>query len=1220
MKSICLSLFVIIYCISCSSDTKTVVSKARPIETWVFRSVIDQNPRMISAALHKDLYLSYFTQTGTLYKAWKGIVNLEGAVFNGAHGPQPTTVGDAYIIQDNSIPTWQVSKDGKNLVHQYNYLGHRFSNGDLELMYNLSIEGNNSINVYEKVSHTKSQSGNLEFTRTFTTEGLNANEAVVFTGTATVVDKSNIKPNGSLTFDKGEKVIRDDAEFMRYQFTLSLESNGSESLTIPISKAMYEDPNIDDGFGEDVSSLPEGGILISKHDCKTCHNKSKKTVGPSYLAIAKKYEHTDENTMMLVNKIKKGGSGIWGEQVMTPHPEISNFDLKEMISYIFTFGEFEGESSKKAGQEEIAFEAKNIDSKDLIPGSITRIYSIKSGVPKIPTNLESRKPIQAGILQNFDNISGADFKELENDFALVSIGYLEIKEDGLYNFRMWSDDGSKMYLHDKLIIDNDGLHGTEMKQAKLNLKKGFHPFKIEFFQGDGGRFLSWNYKPENDKFWAVIPSELIAHDKKDQELVGMLSLPMSVNSKIPGDKYSLNDVHPSFDMTQARPKDFDKKIGGMDFLPNGKLIVSCWDSEGGIYVLDNVDSGDENLITAKKIAQGLAEPLGVKVVDGRIFVMQKQEITELIDTNNDEIIDEYRTLCDSWGVSANFHEFGFGLEEKDGYLYANLATGIQPGGAGVVTQHINRGNCIKVSIEDGSIEFVANGLRTPNGIGIGHNDDLYIADNQGDWLPASKILHVSKGAFFGSRAVDFEGTEGVKEKKPVVWLPQDEIGNSPSTPSYLNVGPYKNQMIHGEVTHGGIKRVFVEEVEGQYQGAVFRFTQGLEGGINRVTWGPDGALYAGGIGNPGNWQHTGTKWYGLQRLAYNNKSTFEMLSINAKSNGIEITFTEPLKEGEGWKKKDYEIRQWYYLPTKEYGGPKLDDRELNIKTVSVSEDRTKVFLEMGGMKEDHVIYVHLKNHFVSSNESSLWSTEAWYTMNRIPKNEPGVVRKNKSPLRNNTLTASEKNDGWELLFDGKSINEFHTFNSDKVDSKWIVDGDAIKFNSKGKGKGGDLVTNDIYENFEFSLEWKISNCGNSGIFFNVQEGPNEMQGGDNFWATYQSGPEMQILDNTCHPDTKFVTHRAGDLYDMIETKYYTVNTAGEWNKIRIVSNKGEMQFWQNGYKVVEFTMHDEIWDEMVAKSKFKDWKEFGKFKSGHLAVQDHGDDVWFRNIKIKIFK
>ncbi len=122
-----------------------------------------------------------------------------------------------------------------------------------------------------------------------------------------------------------------------------------------------------------------------------------------------------------------------------------------------------------------------------------------------------------------------------------------------------------------------------------------------------------------------------------------------------------------------RPKGFNKKIGGMDFLPNGKLIVSCWDSEGGIYVLDNVDSGDESLITAKKIAQGLAEPLGVKVVDGRIFVMQKQEITELIDTNNDEIIDEYRTLCDSWGVSANFHEFGFGFQEGLDHRNANQA-------------------------------------------------------------------------------------------------------------------------------------------------------------------------------------------------------------------------------------------------------------------------------------------------------------------------------------------------------------------------------------------------------------------------------------------------------------------------------------------------------------------------------------------------------------------
>jgi len=1217
MKRVHIILIAIVFCISCSENTEKSISIERPIETWVFRSVVDQKPRMITAALHKDLYLSYSTQTGTLYKAWKGIVNLQGAVFDGAHGPQPTTLGDAYIINDPDVQTWEITKGGVRLSHKYKYLGHRIVDDNLELMYKFSINGNENINVYEKVSGLMSKNGELKFVRTFTTEGLNYDEVISFSGTATVSSQDHIKTEGELIFGPYTNVYTNGLKFTKYQFTLPITSNGIETLTIPVSFAMYEDPNIDDGFGGDLSNLSEGGILISKNDCKTCHNKSKKTVGPSYLAIAKKYEHTDENAMMLVDKIKKGGSGIWGDQVMTPHPEISNFDLKEMISYIFTLAAFEGNASKDNSNEIQTFEASSHDDSNLIPGSITRIYKIRSEVSNIPDNLELRKPIQAGILQNFDNLSGVDFKELENDFALLSIGYLEIKEDGIYDFRIWSDDGSKMYLHDELIIENDGLHGTEMKQARLRLTKGFHPFKIEFFQGTGGRFLSWNYKPEKEKYWAVVPTELISHDKKNQELVGTLSLPMAVKSKIPGDKFALEGVHPSFDLTQARPIDFDKKIGGMDFLSDGRLIVSCWDSEGGVYILDNVVPGNEDLITAKKIANGLAEPLGLKVVDGRIFVMQKQEITELVDTDNDDIIDEYRTLCDSWGVSSNFHEFGFGLEEKDGYLYANLATGIQPGGAGVVSQHINRGNCIKVSIEDGSIEFIANGLRTPNGIGIGYNEDLFIADNQGDWLPSSKILHVSKGAFFGSRAVDFEGTADLREKKPVVWLPQDEIGNSPSTPSYLNIGPYQNQMIHGEVTHGGIKRVYVEEVEGQYQGAVFRFTQGLEGGVNRITWGPEGALYIGGIGNPGNWQHTGKKWFGLQKMKYNGNPTFEMLSINAKSNGIEITFTEPLKEGEGWDKKHYEIKQWFYLPTKKYGGPKLDERQLNVKTATVSDDRTKVFLEVDGMKEDHVIYVHLKNYFISANENSLWSTEAWYTMNRIPKNNPGIITENLNPIHNNSLSESEKKNGWKILFDGKSIQEFHTFNSDKVDPKWIVENGAIKFNASGNGKGGDLVTNESYKDFEFALEWKISNCGNSGIFFNVQEGENELDPENDYWATYQTGPEMQILDNTCHPDTKFVTHRAGDLYDMIETKYNTVSTAGEWNKVRIVSKDGNVHFWQNGYKVVDFTMHDNNWSNMIAKSKFKDWKEFGQFKTGHLALQDHGDDVWFRNIKIR---
>ena len=252
-------------------------------------------------------------------------------------------------------------------------------------------------------------------------------------------------------------------------------------------------------------------------------------------------------------------------------------------------------------------------------------------------------------------------------------------------------------------------------------------------------------------------------------------------------------------------------------------------------------------------------------------------------------------------------------------------------------------------------------------------------------MPANKIVHLQEGAWYGSRSVDFEGTANRQETLPVVWLTQDEIGNSPSQPAKLNIGPYQNQMIHGDVTHGGIKRVFAEKINGTYQGAVFRFTQGLEAGVNRLVWSPDGALYIGGVGSTGNWGHAGKLSYGLQKLTFNNNIAFEMLAVRAKSDGVEIEFTEPLKEGVGEKASDYDIRQWWFKPTGDYGGPKLDNESLPVKSVSVSADRKKVTLQLAGMKSKHVVYIHLnRKTIVSQNGNNLWSTEAWYTMNVLP--------------------------------------------------------------------------------------------------------------------------------------------------------------------------------------------------------------------------------------------
>jgi cytochrome c len=605
------------------------------------------------------------------------------------------------------------------------------------------------------------------------------------------------------------------------------------------------------------------------------------------------------------------------------------------------------------------------------------------------------------------------------------------------------------------------------------------------------------------------------------------------------------------------------------------------------------------------------------VVNDTIYVLQKQELTRLLDKDKDGIIDEYQTVCAGWKVSANFHEFAFGLAYKDGYFYASLATAILPGGSSAKPQIPDRGKVIKISKKDGSFEFIASGLRTPNGINFCVDGELFIADNQGDWLPASKIVHITKGSWYGSRSVDPEGTANMKEKLPVVWLPQDEIGNSPSQPVPIELGPYKGQQLHGEVTHGGFKRVFMEKVKGEYQGVVFRFTQGLEGGVNRAVWGPDGALYIGMIGNPGNWSTMGEKWFGLQKMIWTGNPAFEMLAIRAKSNGMEIEMTEPLADAYGNSVSDYEVKQWYYKPTENYGGPKLDEKFLKVKSLNISDDRKKIFLELDGMQPNHLVYIRLKGLFISKENRNLWSTEGWYTLNQIPANTPGFKNPAQAPVPN-VLTEKEKQEGWRLLFDGKSATGWRKFKGDKPGSAWkIKDGSLMLDNSKLKDghtiDGGDLMTKDEYENYELSIEWKIQKCGNSGVIYNVVEG-------DKYDYVWQTGPEMQVLDNICHPDGRLEKHRAGDLYDLIESKFVAVNPAGEWNQARLIANKGKYEFWLNGYKVVEFEMHTKDWDDMVAKSKFKDMPDFGKATKGHIALQDHGNQVWYRNIKIRELK
>ncbi len=235
-----------------------------------------------------------------------------------------------------------------------------------------------------------------------------------------------------------------------------------------------------------------------------------------------------------------------------------------------------------------------------------------------------------------------------------------------------------------------------------------------------------------------------------------------------------------------------------------------------------------------------------------------------------------------------------------------------------------------------------------------------------------------------------------------------------------------------------------------------------------------------------------------------------------------------------------------------------------------------------------------------------------------PKEKAKEVSETKTEeVAPNQLTEAEKAEGWKLLFDGKSTKGWHKFKTNTIGKKWKAQDGALYFvgdeeneDEATAAEGGDILTDDEFTNYELNLEWKISPGGNSGIIYNVIES-------DEYNAIWHTGPEMQVLDNERHADGQIKTHRAGDLYDMISCSQENVNPVGEWNKIRLIINQGKLEHWMNGVKVVEIEMWTPEWNELVANSKFNDKPAFGTAKKGRIALQDHNDPVWFRNIKIR---
>jgi hypothetical protein len=222
-----------------------------------------------------------------------------------------------------------------------------------------------------------------------------------------------------------------------------------------------------------------------------------------------------------------------------------------------------------------------------------------------------------------------------------------------------------------------------------------------------------------------------------------------------------------------------------------------------------------------------------------------------------------------------------------------------------------------------------------------------------------------------------------------------------------------------------------------------------------------------------------------------------------------------------------------------------------------------------------------------------------------PRSQESAVQQGISSSSTPTLTAEERAAGWRPLVEGSSLAGWHAYHGTGTPTGWrATDGVVTRV-----GGGGDLVTDELFTNFEFALDWKVPPGGNSGIIYRI---------GDVGEATYVTGPEYQVLDDARHPDGQNPLRSAGAVYDLYPTPRGIVKPAGEWNAARLVVNGNHVEHWLNGVRVAQYELGSPEWTEKVAKSKFKGWPTYGRSPSGRIGLQDHGDTVSFRNIRIKV--
>ncbi|MBI5772653.1 MAG: hypothetical protein HZA89_02785 [Verrucomicrobia bacterium] len=436
------------------------------------------------------------------------------------------------------------------------------------------------------------------------------------------------------------------------------------------------------------------------------------------------------------------------------------------------------------------------------------------------------------------------------------------------------------------------------------------------------------------------------------------------------------------------PKEIELLVGGMDFLPNGDLAVCTW--LGDVYIVEQA-TGPVNAAKYRRFARGLMEPMGLVVKNGEIFVGSKSELTRLVDTDGNGEADLYESVNHGWGFSGHYNAFSYGpaLDKNGNFVIANA-------GHSGRWDVFGMGWAMRVSADGTKLEPICSGLREPNGIGtFGPEADVFVTENQGQWMAACKLNHVRPGAFFGHPSGLPMAKEEYGQHKtftpPAIWFPYKVARSSTGLVEIKDdrFGPFKGQLLVGDFQNALVTRVMLEKVNGEWQGAMWPMLKGFLSGVNRLAFGPDGNLYVGGCQRT--WAAVAPLEAALERVSFTGKIPFEVKEAHVLKDGFELIFTQPVDPASAADLDGFDVSQYTYHYHAKYGSPELDfDGKENsaspVKVVkaTVSPDKMKLTLQLEGWRAGYVTVVRCLD---VKNEQGrpLKNDTFYYTLNQIPK-------------------------------------------------------------------------------------------------------------------------------------------------------------------------------------------------------------------------------------------